>query len=48
MLHHLLQRCGITPDEFYAKPKKVQDFLRASVIVELEGEAEVFRQIKGG
>ncbi|MBO8169350.1 MAG: hypothetical protein H0Z35_09235 [Thermoanaerobacteraceae bacterium] len=40
LLHHLFQRLGITPDEFYAKPFKVRAFMLASMMVQLEAEEE--------
>ena len=39
-MHHIFQRQGIPPDEFYAKPYKVRDFMLASTIVQLETELE--------
>lgn len=36
MLHHIFQRTGITPDEFYQKPKEIQTFMLASMKVYLE------------
>ncbi len=36
LLHHIFQKTGITPDEFYQKPKGVQAFMMASMIVSLE------------
>jgi len=38
MLHHIFQRLGIPPDEFYAKPYKVRAFMLASMMVQLEAE----------
>ncbi len=31
MLHHILHRLKITPDEFYKKPPGVRSFIRASM-----------------
>lgn len=36
MLHHIFQTIGITPDEFYQKPKGVQAFMLASMRVAIE------------
>lgn len=36
MLHHIFQTTGITPDEFYSKPKGVQKFMLASMRITLE------------
>ena len=41
MLHQIYQRHGMTPDEFYAKPKWVQTFIMASIRVTVEGEGEI-------
>lgn len=46
MLHHLFQRLGITPDEFYAKPYKVRAFMLASMQVQLEAEEEERRELE--
>lgn len=46
MLHHLFQRLGITPDEFYAKPYKVRAFMLASMMVQLEAEEEERKEIE--
>jgi hypothetical protein len=35
LLHHIFQRLGITPDEFYAKSYKVRAFMLASMRVQL-------------
>jgi hypothetical protein len=40
VLHHLFQRLGITPDEFYRKPYKVRAFMLASMQVQIEAEEE--------
>jgi len=42
-LHHIFQTTGITPVEFYQKPKGVQAFMLASMRIALEsrtGERE--------
>ena len=36
LLHHIFQRTGITPDEFYKKPHGVQAFMLASMRIYLE------------
>ena len=36
MLHHIFQTTGITPDEFYKKPRGVQAFMLASMRITLE------------
>jgi len=36
LLHHIFQKTGITPDEFYEKPPGVRAFLLASMMVALE------------
>ena len=36
MLHHIFQTTGITPDEFYMKPRGVQAFMLASMRITLE------------
>jgi len=46
LLHHIFQRQGIPPDEFYAKPHKVRDFMLASTIVQLEAEEEQVREME--
>ncbi len=46
MLHHIFQRQGIPPDEFYAKPYKVRAFMLASMMVQLEVEEEQVREIE--
>lgn len=38
MLHNIYQKTGMTPDEFYAKPKGVQAFIMASMRVAAEKE----------
>ena len=39
-MHQMFQRLGITPDDFYKKPFKIRQFMEASMIVQLEAEAE--------
>ena len=39
-MHHIFQRQGIPPDEFYAKPYKVRAFMLVSMRVQLEAELE--------
>ncbi len=46
MLHHIFQRQGIPPDEFYAKSYKVRAFILASMAVQLEVEDEQLKQIE--
>jgi len=46
LLHHLFQRLGITPDEFYAKPYKVRKFMLASMQVQLEKEEEERKKLE--
>lgn len=46
MLHHIFQRLGISPDEFYAKPYKVRAFMLASMAVQLEAEDEQLKQME--
>ncbi len=36
LLHHIFQKTGITPDEFYEKPKGVQIFMLQSMRITLE------------
>lgn len=36
LLHHIFQRTGMTPDEFYAKTPGVQAFLLASMQITTE------------
>ena len=48
MLHHIFQRQGIPPDEFYAKPYKVRAFMLASMLVQLEAEDEQLKQLERG
>lgn len=36
MLHHIFQRTGITPDEFYQKPRKIQIFMLKSMELYLQ------------
>lgn len=36
LLHHIFQKTGITPDEFYQKPRGVQIFMLQSMIITLE------------
>lgn len=48
MLHHIFQRLGIPPDEFYAKPYKVRAFMLASMLVQLEAEKEQVEQLERG
>lgn len=31
LLHHIFQKTGITPDEFYQKPMWVQEFMLQSM-----------------
>ena len=38
MLHNIYQKHGMTPDEFYAKPKGVQAFIIASMRIAMEQE----------
>lgn len=51
-MHHMFQRLGIAPDEFYAKPYKVRAFMLASMMVQLEteeeGRRELERRARGG
>jgi hypothetical protein len=46
LLHHVFQRLGITPDEFYAKSYKVRAFMLASMRVQLEAEEEQMREME--
>ena len=46
MLHHIFQRQGIPPDEFYQKPYKVRAFMLASMMVQLEAEEEQVKEIE--
>ena len=45
-MHHIFQRQGIPPDEFYAKPYKVRDFMLASMMVQLEAENKEWQEIE--
>jgi len=45
-LHHIFQRLGITPDEFFTKTHKVRAFMLASMLVQLEAEAEQAEQLR--
>lgn len=38
LLHHIFQKTGITPDEFYEKTKGVQAFMLASMRITLESQ----------
>lgn len=38
MLHQILQRLHITPDEYEKKPPLVKMFIRASIAAQLEAE----------
>ena len=40
MLHFILQRLHIPPDEFFNKPPEIQAFIRASMRAEIEAEEE--------
>jgi len=40
MLHNIFQKTGMTPDEFYAKPREIQKFIVASMRVSMEKEGE--------
>lgn len=40
LLHHIFQKTGMTPDEFYQKPPGVRAFLFASMEVTLESYKE--------
>ena len=46
MLHHIFQRQGIPPDEFYRKPYKVRAFMLASMRLQIEIEEEQLRQLE--
>ena len=46
MLHHIFQRQGIPPDEFYRKPYKVRAFMLASMMMQLEAEDEQIKEIE--
>ena len=46
LLHHIFQRQGIPPDEFYAKPHKVRAFMLASMMAQLEAEEEQIREME--
>lgn len=48
MLHHIFQRQGIPPDEFYAKSYKVRTFMMASMMVQLEAEEEERKRLERG
>ena len=45
-MHHIFQRQGIPPDEFYRKPYKVRAFMLGSMMVQLEAEEEQVREIE--
>lgn len=47
LLHHIFQKTGMTPDEFYQKPPGVRAFLFASMEVTLESYKEGGGQING-
>ena len=47
-MHHIFQRQGIPPDEFYAKPRKVRAFMLASMMVQLEAEDEPLKEMERG
>ncbi len=36
LLHHIFQKTGITPDEFYQKPAWVQSFMLQSMRIALK------------
>nr|DAL67068.1 MAG TPA: hypothetical protein [Caudoviricetes sp.]DAO43633.1 MAG TPA: hypothetical protein [Caudoviricetes sp.] len=39
-MHHIFQTTGITPDEFYEKPRGVQAFMLASMRITLESRTK--------
>lgn len=43
MLHQILQRLRLTPDEYAKKPALVQMFIRASIRAQIEMEARAVR-----
>ena len=45
-MHHIFQRQGIPPDEFYRKPYKVRAFMLASMMVQLEAEDKELQKIE--
>jgi len=46
LLHHIFQRQGIPPDEFYTKDYKTRTFMLVSMMVQLEDETEQLREIE--
>ncbi|MFD2671034.1 hypothetical protein [Marinicrinis sediminis] len=46
MLHVIFQRQGISPDEVYAKPVGVQQYMFASTILALEEEERERKKLK--
>lgn len=38
MLHYLLQKHGIMPDEVYAKPRGVKNFIYASNLIQIDAD----------
>lgn len=44
MLHIAFQEQGIMPDELYAKPRAVKNFVYASTILKLEAEEKASKK----
>lgn len=44
-MHQVFQRTGLPPDEFMRKPRGVRAFMLASMIVQIEAEAERARTL---
>jgi len=45
LIHHIFQRTGLTPDEFWAKSEGARKFMLASMLLQLEMEEKT---AKGG
>ena len=46
MLHYILQRLHIPPDDLYKKPIMIRKFIESSMQVQIEAEAKVAEEIK--
>lgn len=46
LLHHIFQRTGVTPGEFWAKPRGEKLFMLASMEFQLEEEQRAARKMQ--
>jgi hypothetical protein len=44
MLHYLLQEKSLMPDEIYAKPRGVKNFIYASTLLQIEMEEKAAKK----